>query len=367
MSHAELEAVLSSYTGTLTRKHITSWFRTDKTLDANTLMQRLGGTIKIVELVGAFDEEQLSEWLYAQVDESSKFHFGFSLYAFEHSTPVKKHWKTIHALGLSLKKSLKADGISCRYVQSRDITLSSVIVHKERLLKNGVEIVLLKGEGELLYGKTLAVQPFQDFSKRDYGRPARDTKSGMLPPKLARMLVNLSQPQQESIILDPFCGSGTILQEALLMGYTQIRGSDKSKKAIADTRQNLEWMEHANVPLQVVDARFLTSRGNIRPASVDRIVFEGYLGQPSPPKDKIQSIANDLQRLYAEAMKELAKVLTPDGVIVAALPFWSINKKETHLDTTTILRNAGLTQTQDPLLYRRPQSTVGREIMILKK
>ena len=35
------------------------------------------------------------------------------------------------------------------------------------------------------------MQDFEQWGARDYGRPSRDAVRGMLPPKLARMMVNL--------------------------------------------------------------------------------------------------------------------------------------------------------------------------------
>ena len=88
----------------------------------------------------------------------------------------------------------------------------------------------------------MAVQPFEEFGARDYARPSRDDLSGMLPPKLAKIMINLAQAKENSLILDTFCGSGTILQEALIMGYLNLIGFDSSPKAIKDSQANLEWL-----------------------------------------------------------------------------------------------------------------------------
>ena len=40
----------------------------------------------------------------------------------------------------------------------------------------------------------------------------------MLPPKLAQIIVSLSGTQPGQTVLDPFCGTGVVLQEALIMG-----------------------------------------------------------------------------------------------------------------------------------------------------
>lgn len=367
LSYAELKAVLELQKiepVDLRRQENITFITTTSPLDHNKLMERLGGTIKIVQVVGAFEEDAVVEWLFEQINHDTKFNFGFSIYATESGIPIKKHWKQIKHMGLSIKKALKADDISCRFVEAREVQLSSVIVHKERLLKNGAEIVLFKGKDQLTFGKTLAVQPFQDFSKRDYGRPQRDVRSGMLPPKIARIMINLAKPQPDATILDPFCGSGTILQEALLMKYKNVIGSDISRQAVADSRKNLNWLELPEILIHASRAERLVKDGIVKKKSIDCIIFEGYLGPPSPAPKQIPRIQKDLQNLYQEVFKEFQSLLSPDGIIVAALPFWNIRKQEHYLNSQKILTAGKFQPINAPLYYRRPQQTVGREIII---
>ncbi len=367
LSFAEIEAVLADKKGiTVEFAHSAALVNSSVVLDPDLLMERLGGTVKMVELIGDFDEETVIEWLFGQIDERSKFHFGFSLYALEEHVPVRADWKTLHQLGLAIKRALKQAGTSARFVESQDVVLSSVIVHNERLLKNGVEVVLFKRHsGELLFGRTLTVQPFRAFSNRDFGRPSRDARSGMLPPKIARIMVNLSQPQRDDVILDPFCGSGTVLQEALLMGFRHVRGNDHSTKAIDDTRRNLKWMGLPSVPLTVERAERLAKSGTLRDHSMNRIVFEGDLGPPSPKPQVLADVQKQLTQLYGETFDALEKLLAPDGVIVAALPFWVFGRAEKHLDIAKIV--APKFRIKKTFLYKRPRSTVGREIVIVSR
>ncbi|MFH1426241.1 MAG: methyltransferase domain-containing protein [Candidatus Kerfeldbacteria bacterium] len=367
LSLAELNAVLPLPDGApLTRSGTVAFYKTADPLDADALMETLGGCIKIVEMAGVFDEEKLLDWLMNQVDRSTKFNYGFSLYPADRGIKTKKHWKTLHKLGLQLKKSFKEQEISVRFVESREVILSSVIVRKERLLKNGVDIVLLKDNDGMRFGKTLATQPFGEFSRRDYGRPERDARSGMLPPKVARMMVNIAQPKKDSVVLDPFCGSGTIPQEALLLGYANVIGNDISEKAVEDTRKNLEWMKLPEIPLHVSPAEELVMKSVLDPYSVDRIVFEGYLGPPSPKEEHILKIKKELAALYTNAFPVLFDLLKEDGRVVAALPFWRF-REDHHLDIPAIIKRAGFVMDAGPWFYRRPQSTVGREIVRLKK
>jgi tRNA G10 N-methylase Trm11 len=59
---------------------------------------------------------------------------------------------------------------------------------------------------------------------------------GMLPPKLARMMINLTK--NNTAIYDPFCGLGTVLIEALHMGRIHILASDISEAMVSATEKN---------------------------------------------------------------------------------------------------------------------------------
>lgn len=333
-------------------------------LDTEQYMKRLGGTIKIVHMVGPFDEETVADWLIDQITGDTKFHFGFSLYSTTPHASLKKHWGTLNRLGITLKRTLKEQQISARFVSSKEVALSSVIVHKERLLKHGAEVVIIQTARGMEFGKTVAVQPFQAYSKRDYGRPQRDHRSGMLPPKLAQMMINCAAPKKGDVILDPFCGSGTVLQEALLLGYTKVEGSDITKKSINDTTANLKWLHLPEVPLSVCDV--LEIRQHRAAESVDCIVAEGYLGPPQPLTP--EKARDELTSLYQKAITALAQVLAPGGRMVIALPAW--RKMDTPLLTISIQKTitaAGLQSFHTPLLYGRPDARVLRQIHFLQK
>ena len=47
---------------------------------------------------------------------------------------------------------------------------------------------------------------------------------GELRPELSHILCSISEPDADDIFLDPFCGSGTILQESLLMNFQNVIG-----------------------------------------------------------------------------------------------------------------------------------------------
>jgi tRNA G10 N-methylase Trm11 len=354
--------------------------------DALKLIKRLGGTIKIGIIsaeVSRHDNEKIKEAILKIISEdreeksgAGKYCFGLSFYG-KSSLPV-------FPIGLAVKKILKENGVSCRLVTSKEKTLSSVVVEQNNLTRQGIEIILIEKANTLYLGYTEAVQPFKELSFRDFGRPERDDKSGMIPPKLAQIMLNLSgKTSEESAILDPFCGSGTILMETALMGIKNVIGSDLSAKAIADTRANFKWLENdyklpiTNYKLFEISATEISKK--ITANSVDAIVTEPYLGpqrgNPDPVKTKIE-----LEKLYSSALNEFKKVLKPDGRVVMIFPvrtegprpdFHFINP---NLDGWQVinplpenLQQILNTTRRGTIVYGRPGQKVRREIIVLKK
>lgn len=381
LSIAELAAVLDLKKTSLLATDFLIW-ETDIEINPETLIQRLGGTIKIGIIRGEVAENDNGKLLKTVCDlakikkyqsQDGKFNFGFSDYG--------KYQFNKKDLGLKLKKYFSDEKISSRFVISREKTLSSVVVTQNKLITRGIEFALIKDENKILIGETLAVQPFKDLSRRDYGRPARDDQSGMLPPKLAQIMINLAQVRDmEALVIDPFCGSGTILSEALLMGYKHLLGSDISKKAIDDTYKNISWIKElynikdANVKVLVKSATDLSKF--IKAESAEAIVCEPFLG-PQRGLIDFKAVTSNLEELYSKAIQEFKVVLKNSGRVVMIWPmfygqkpitprydgFKMINMIPENLRTSQYIKK----HNRNAIVYGRPGQKVYREIVVLEK
>ena len=317
------------------------------------LQERLAGVIKIGTIIGSlkgFDKQKMADLIRSHiVAHDGKVQFGISTYD-------KRIAKQIQPLGLEVKKRLKADGVSCRLVTSRETALSSVVVEKNHLLQKGGEFVIIPNGHETLIGKTEAVQDFEAWGRRDFGRPARNAKSGMLPPKLARIMLNLTglEPTQSSI-LDPFCGSGTILMEAQLLGFKSVFGSDLSAKAIENAKKNLDWLNATpRMPqLQKADALRVAP-----PQLVEAIVTEPYLGRPQSGGEtakQLEAIRRELLELYDKTFSHLITLIKPSGVLVVSFPIIG--------EVPVIPKNKSVRAMGAPLSYKREGQRIGRLIV----
>lgn len=358
----------------------------DRELSADSLIKRLGGTIKfgLIEDKVAGGQGVVIKSLTAQVDALSKkpdfptgkFNFGLSFYG---SKPLN-----LKIIGLEVKSFLKSKGVSSRLVVSREANLSSVVVTQNKLLGKGLEVVLIRGDKEILIGRTLAVQDFKGLSHRDYGRPKRDDHSGMLPPKLAQMMINLAGGSDwggdDRVLLDPFCGSGTVLTEALLMGYSEVIGSDVSKTAIDNSRDNLKWViDNFHISgghYRLFKKNVLDLSKFIKKESIDLIVTEPYLG---PQRNFFQPtlLSRELNDLYSQALAEFFIALKPGGRVVMVWPVF-FNKHFLNPELggfkmisplpQKLLTDERLTITKrQTIVYGRPGQKMYREIVILEK
>jgi tRNA G10 N-methylase Trm11 len=338
-------------------------------LDHPVDIHGLGGTIKLVESIVSLD---VIESILGNIPSDHKLVFGFSVYAGDATvtkSQLKQRAQELRNLGMELKKRLKAEGRSVRFVVSDDVALSSVIVTKEHLLRDQTDFIVGLFKDRTVYGRTTAVQDFKTFSNRDFGRPQRDTFSGMLPPKVARMMLNIAHPKPTDTILDPFCGSGTVIQEALSLGFTKVTGSDISKKCIDDTTANVHWLIEQVPTINTDDLNLyqhdVLQLSKLLPArSVNVIVAEGYLGPVQ--LQNLDQIIPELTQFYTNMFAELAKIVTTDARLVLALPNWKQGDqiKDMHLDNA--IRQAGFKVWHAPILYGRPDARVVRKIIFIQ-
>jgi SAM-dependent methyltransferase len=120
-------------------------------------------------------------------------------------------------------------------------------------------------------------------------------------PLLAALLVQLAKPRRGDVLLDPFCGSGTLLVEAAALGLDLVLlGADLDPAALAQAAGNRGVVPTAAL-LRADAARLPVADG-----AVDRVVANLPFGK------RVGSHAGNLA-LYPAFLAELTRVLRPDG------------------------------------------------------
>ena len=337
---------------------------TDEHSDIGHLMDGLGGTTKIALFHTKSDEINAGSLLEFLKKDESTLEFGASYYGPGHMP------KTLVA---ELKKALEAQGIRSRYItpQHGD-ALSTVVVDKRGLQ----ELIIVETPDGYLIGSTIATQRYGEWNERDYGRPNADPKAGMLPPKVARMIVNIAGKGGK--ILDPFCGMGTILAEAYMMGWTAF-GSDSSTDAVSKAEKNMSWLidryKDTNGHVQKLFVSDAVHVSDILPnGTVDAIVTEPFMGSTRIANTvivdigKVKNILKGLEKLYIGCLKDWYKILVPGGRVVMALPQYDISGKSYSVKKVVdMCENLGYTIVVGPIAYGRPQAVVARQFYLFQK
>ena len=310
-----------------------------------------------------------------------KLQFGVSIYGFK----AQKNWLLRQML--ELKQVIKKSGRSVRIIENKSEALEAAQVLYNKLTGPfGRELLIIKDGANVILAQTTAVQNIDEYAARDHGRPKRDAFVGMLPPKLAQIIINLAfdpakpNPDNHRLqMLDPFCGTGVVLQEALLMGY-DVFGSDLSQKMIDYTKINLGWLteKYADVgsilTIQQADA---TSHQWREANIIDAVVCETYLGKPLsslPEKNRLEAIVAEANTIAEGFLSNIAAQLKSGTRLTVALPAWYLgNSSFRHLLVLDHLEQLGYNRldlvhaTKKDLIYHRENQVVARELTILEK
>jgi tRNA G10 N-methylase Trm11 len=337
-------------------------------------VDRLGGAVKVGEVLYRGPVTGLRELpmdVSALPMRETKTPFAVSVYGGT-ETP-----RSAMAAGLELKKRLRARGSVRLVTAAKGLAVTAAELRHNRVLDDGFELLVVIARSEMVVARTLGVQDINWYSKRDYERPARSAVVGMLPPKLAQILVNTTTAPT---VADPFCGTGVVLQEALLLGRAAW-GADVAPEMVAATRENLAWLagvatEHG-VPtpllawtvVEPADAR------QVRLPAEAAVVSEGYLGpnmSASPTPVQLAEVRRELLGLYRESLRNFARQLPTGGEVSITVPAWRVGKLWHYLGLVDELSDLGYTlkgfkHTATPLLYAREDQVVGRQLLLLRK
>lgn len=335
---------------------------------AKRLIDLLGGTIKIIKEVAKLPNTSIQENQAAVLDhlellaDGGKIHFGFSEIGRDHLEKID---------GFDLKAMLQKKGINSRYVEGSRYGLSaSILIHKKRVQ----EVYLISTNEGVFLGETVAVQDIDDWSHKDRNKPYFDRKKGMLPPKVALMMINIAMgdnpisEDKKRLLLDPFCGTGTILIEGLLTNL-DVLGTDLDAEAVSGSKRNLEWLKQ-DYPFTHEYTVFTSDATKIPPQKekIDYIVTEPFLGKPKPNTAKLPYIFKGLEKMYLGAFKHWTSLLEENAAVVIVFPTVTIanrNGKEINYNLNSLIDKLalfGYTTLSKPVLYSRPQAVVQRQI-----
>lgn len=165
-----------------------------------------------------------------------------------------------------------------------------------------------------------------------------------ISPKLARVMTNLARVHVNSLVLDPFCGTGSILVEAGLI-KCKILGSEINLNMIRGTKMNLNYFDLSWEGLVISDASSLPF------VNVDCIITDPPYGRASSTHGR------SVRYLVKDFLTETVDILHSGSYISIALP--------DSISILEISKDLGYIHVESHLV--REHKSLTREISVIMK
>ena len=397
LSVAELQTMLKKFKINYSVKFLSKQLLTldiEDEVKFRDFLVQIGGIKKISEVIDTYPNQEIAfEKIISIMEEMpGKKTIGYSFYSTEENEDrkAKKIFEEIRKRFIDIKKSqIGKSNVRLIFPDNETMELNSASIYKNKLTIRGIELNIMTSGEKFVLSKTITVQNIESYSERDYSRPKRDSHIGMIPPKLAQIMVNLANIEKGKTILDPFCGIGTILQEALLNDY-KVVGSDANENQVENSEENLKWLsqkyilDYPDFKIFQSDIKNITRK--INPNSIDAIVTESTLGpvyKKLPTMKELKKNFEELEKTYLRFFQTAKTVLRSNANLVVTLPAYKIKPTQymftpfidklekigysvtCPLDEGLITKHTKITS-RNSIIYDRPDQIVAREVIIFR-
>ncbi len=176
---------------------------------------------------------------------------------------------------------------------------------KVKLQSPRYEFIGLVSGGEIYLGLLLARTDRKAIDKRA-GKYRPYFQPGVINPRIARAMVNLTRVKPGDLFIEPFIGTGGLALEAGVQGC-RIIGLDIKKKMIYASQKNLNYY-NVKYDLVLGDAR-----------SIPFTKFDG--GATDPPYGiSTSTVGEATAQLIKETLKNIQQAIKPGGYFTLAFP-----------------------------------------------
>ncbi|MBU3907152.1 MAG: methyltransferase domain-containing protein [Nanoarchaeota archaeon] len=340
-------------------------------IDIKKAISDLGGVIAIGKGSFSGSIEDIEESIQkTEIYPGEKTKFKYSIFSFSDNDSQDK----IH---LAIKNKFKEEKLKATYKPPKGMIKTQggkvFFGSPSKIESYDIGYFLFKNEA-YHFGVLQEVYNTEEAEKRDMDKPER-RESLAISPKLAKTLVNLSQVKKGEKLLDPFCGVGIILQEALLQGINVI-GIDIDKDAIKDAYRNISWLK-GNYSIR---ADYKIINKDSKKAEIEKI--DGIATEPSlgkllkkiPEKQEAVSIAVKFENLIIDVLNNVKKQMKAGGKIAFTSPYIKTRGGTIACNIEEILKKTGLKlhnfknmEIKFPIRDFRENQIVGREFYVLVK
>ncbi len=333
-------------------------------------IEELAGTTKIIEM---YQQSKEIDIKFLDKIEYNKHKFNFS---FSSINLPKEEVLYIENL---LKDYFKKEKTKAVYKKPKKHTKNekNYIVNPNNYyswkLYEGFELFILFLNKNYYFGLTKACfNPKENIYKDKHMPKRKNLYSTSL--RIADIMINLLGCTNKTTIVDPFCGTGTFLVEALLKGHDVI-GIDQEKQMCRYAKENIEWIKENIGKYQIICG----DSGKIK-FKADCAVFEPYMGpflKKMPSEKKARKTVKNLEKIYYFVFRNLSKNLKKKAKVVCILPEIPKYEGSIKISTRVFYENGFKLENvqkysnmklENPITYDTPDgSRIIRKIYLLEK
>jgi tRNA G10 N-methylase Trm11 len=219
------------------------------------------------------------------------------------------------------------------------------------------------------FGKIVQFSDYKEIEKRDMEKPVR-RESLSISPRLAKIMINLSEVKDNEFLLDSFCGIGVILIESLNQEIKVI-GCDKDLDAIKGAKENFKHFGFFEEDYKLINED--SSRVNL---SEFKGMISGMVSEPDfgeilkkiPTNEKAKEMVERYEVIMANVLNNIKKYVSEKGRIVFTSPYIRVmSKKRIGVDFEAFSEKVGLKMVEGfPIDEFRSGQIVGRQIVVFE-
>jgi tRNA G10 N-methylase Trm11 len=348
------------------------------------LMHDLGGTVKIAkilfegntieEITEQINGKELIEWM------NEKFCYALNFYGREFKKKRKLEEFFKKRFNEEKKKAVYRKSKKHKKVSEKVLSKtnsSPTQVHSWNLIKEESDFILFNSN-KLFFGLTVECFNPKELKRRDKDRPAQKQLHS-ISLRLARILINLSGAKENQVLLDPFCGIGSVLQEAMFNGIN-VLGIELNDETAGMARKNLEWFEKkykTGKKWVVIQGDSAFVKETLQGKKFDAIATEPFLGpllKKKPREKEAKKIIKDLGELFFAFFKKLSLITRKQKIAIILPAIKCTNGKTLELSEHVFSQYfdsvnpiSEFSEKAFPYNYMEKESNIGRKIYLLER
>jgi tRNA G10 N-methylase Trm11 len=319
----------------------------EKKLDKGTI-DKLGGAIAIGEVLCLVNDKELEK---QNIYSGTKNNITYAIWNFSKGNSYNKLSGYLKSRFKEerLKASEKNLNGSLQLQTGEHVRIASGLIDEEYFVSGNY------------FGKIIEKCNDEALESKDMNKPVR-REALSISPRLAKIMINLSEVKPGEKLLDPFCGIGVILLESLSQGI-KVVGVDRDDEAVKGAVKNLNWSKYYKSDYKIIN----DDSKKVKLENVNVIVTEPDLGEifkSMPSGEKAFAVISKYENLIVGVLRNLSNKVS--GRIVFTAPLIKTGNKRISCNVQKILQQTKLKLVSGfPIQEYRENQIVSRNIFVV--